>query len=279
MTTELDFRRALAADPDDADARTVFADWLDEQDRPREACVNRIVAQPDEDRHRLDFAAWLERTGHKQYARLIHWTFANGEPHRDSLMLQDEVACRRVTCSTCNGFGHARENCGGPSAENVQCPDCGGTGDVGGLTCRFDTSDGVNAGILGPQKIHWRRGCPERVECRLADVVEKVSTPAVHGIGFTTVHRVTDWARRVCRWHPVLELWITDKESVRWSRSVDAETLFMWSIGPHYSHSLPELAFDALRDYDDIRDGQKMYSTEPAAHAALARGLARLARA
>jgi uncharacterized protein (TIGR02996 family) len=45
MTTEAELLAALAAAPDDAALRLVYADWLDEHDRPRAAARERLLAR------------------------------------------------------------------------------------------------------------------------------------------------------------------------------------------------------------------------------------------
>ena len=45
MTTEAELLAALAAAPDDVALRLVYADWLDEHDRPRAAARERLLAR------------------------------------------------------------------------------------------------------------------------------------------------------------------------------------------------------------------------------------------
>lgn len=49
MSDETAFRAALKADPTDRTTRLVFADWLDEHDRAREAALQRVLAVPESD--------------------------------------------------------------------------------------------------------------------------------------------------------------------------------------------------------------------------------------
>lgn len=69
MTDEAAFRTAIAASPTDATTRLVFADWLDEHARPRDAALQRVLAQPASDEMRLAFAAVCEREADQLVAR------------------------------------------------------------------------------------------------------------------------------------------------------------------------------------------------------------------
>src|SRR5262249_44390354 len=57
------FRRAIRLAPADALPKLVFADYLDETGRPSEAATLRVLAEPDDDGHRLAFADVCEREG------------------------------------------------------------------------------------------------------------------------------------------------------------------------------------------------------------------------
>lgn len=60
---ETAFVEALTADPTDVTRRLVFADWLMDRDRPVESALQRVLAEPHEDAHRLDYAALYQRHG------------------------------------------------------------------------------------------------------------------------------------------------------------------------------------------------------------------------
>ncbi len=70
----------LAAAQTDSTARLVYADCLDERGKPLEAALQRVLAEPHEDRHRLDYAAVCERNGDSERAEFIRnqvWLWAN----------------------------------------------------------------------------------------------------------------------------------------------------------------------------------------------------------
>lgn len=64
MTTPVTDETALLTTirdrPLDLTARLVYADYLQEQGREDEAILTRVETEPDQDRHRLDYANWLE---------------------------------------------------------------------------------------------------------------------------------------------------------------------------------------------------------------------------
>lgn len=107
MTERDAFLAAIAANPDDDLPRLVFADWLDERNDPqafdqREAVARRrVVAQPAEDRPRLEYAAVCE-----QYAgevkcqrcdvRKSEWETGAGFEYE-------------VNCRTCCGSGRVSD--------------------------------------------------------------------------------------------------------------------------------------------------------------------------
>lgn len=62
IADETAFRAAIRANPGDATARLVYADYLDEQGRALDAALQRVLAEPHEDRHRLNYAAAVEPT-------------------------------------------------------------------------------------------------------------------------------------------------------------------------------------------------------------------------
>lgn len=70
-TPEQAFRDDIRRDPLDATQRLVFADWLDEQGKPVEAALERVLAEPDCDRHRLHYADACERAGQRERAEFV----------------------------------------------------------------------------------------------------------------------------------------------------------------------------------------------------------------
>lgn len=229
-----------------------------------------------------------------------------------------EAAFRRgPKCGACEGIGFGAAGLGGYTS-GARCVHCDGTGDVGGLLERFDTQDDRYMGgryRSGPTnwfyRADWRRGCPERVECRLADVIERhdVKCRGCNGTGTVrfadaagdmddrecsdcrgkkTVRgsRVTQWAKRVVRWHAVLELWPTDcvpLDGGAWSRN---DVRGMDEPGFRSAWRLPRVAWDALDGFEELGTGisvtdgpnLKGYADLEAARTALATALARLAR-
>ena len=53
---------AIRENPGDRDRRKVYADALAEAGRELDAIMQRIIAEPDRDEWRLDYAAELERS-------------------------------------------------------------------------------------------------------------------------------------------------------------------------------------------------------------------------
>ena len=248
---------AIAANPCEDTPRLVFADWLDDARRHREACVQRIVAEPENTQRRLDWAAHLESVGQQTYAVYVRSSLIDIPPDRPPASFHEPAFRSGPSCVECDGSGYrfGGNRIKGDAPNCLHC-DCG---DAGGLTSVTTA-------------VHWRRGCPERVDCRLEDVVERIGL-SIPRDGWQ--YYVTDWARRVCRWHPVLELRAVNVIPTAW-RYTD----FAWHFGRFdRSSALPEFVFDALRDYDDVEDGLKIYRTIDGAHLALARALAHLARA
>ncbi len=101
-TDEVALLSHIHANPLDHTGRMVLADYLQEQGRGGGAIALRIQTEPDEDRHRLDYATWMESTATKK-------------------------------CPGCNGRGWGK---GGKWTYSPQtpkapeCPDCSGTGVV-----------------------------------------------------------------------------------------------------------------------------------------------------
>jgi hypothetical protein len=86
----------------------------------------------------------------------------------------------------------------------------------------------------------------------------------------------------VCRYHPVLELWATDKTP---AKTEDVWGFYRSPQDPNAyqsfaAHVLPAFAWEAIAQPADATfPGWKFLPTEPAARTALARALARLAGA
>lgn len=71
MSDEAAFRAVLTENPTDATSRLVYADWLDEHDRPRDAALERVLAQPASDEMRLAYAEVCEREGDHERAEFV----------------------------------------------------------------------------------------------------------------------------------------------------------------------------------------------------------------
>lgn len=71
LSPEQTFRDAIHAHPREATHRLVLADYLDEQDRPLDAALERVLAEPDSDARRLEYADVCERLGQAERAEFI----------------------------------------------------------------------------------------------------------------------------------------------------------------------------------------------------------------
>ena len=102
-TTAADFLKQIHA----GESRMVYADWLqDECNQEGDAQLQRIIAEPNNDQHRLNYAAWLEV----------------------------QAKANQVKCERCEGmkkvvvlYADETQTCEDQFAE---CPDCNGTGTV-----------------------------------------------------------------------------------------------------------------------------------------------------
>jgi uncharacterized protein (TIGR02996 family) len=100
-TTELDLLAALRADPADAVAHEVYADWLDEQGRGGEAEFVRLQWLP-RGRAKLDpedfSSEWMSHDPRAVQLRLRDLSPLM-EPFRRALVSQPAVLCRRPKCT------------------------------------------------------------------------------------------------------------------------------------------------------------------------------------
>lgn len=71
MPDDAPFLAAIAASPLDAAPRLIYADWLMERGRGLESALQRVLAEPDEDRHRLAYAEECEAVGDVELAEFI----------------------------------------------------------------------------------------------------------------------------------------------------------------------------------------------------------------
>src|SRR4051812_28805653 len=77
--TEESFRARIRANPLDATARLVYADWLDERGDPVDAARQRACADPAGDERRLALAAAYETGGDAERAAFVRTQVARGD--------------------------------------------------------------------------------------------------------------------------------------------------------------------------------------------------------
>src|SRR4051812_4351647 len=77
--TEKSFRATIRANPLDATARLVYADWLDDHGNPVDAARQRVCADPASDEMRLALAAEYEAEGDPERAEFVRTQVALGE--------------------------------------------------------------------------------------------------------------------------------------------------------------------------------------------------------
>ncbi|MBP3955495.1 TIGR02996 domain-containing protein [Gemmata sp. G18] len=71
MNDETAFLDAIEAQPQDPTARLVYADWLDEHDRPLDGALERVLAEPERDDLRLVYASVCEQLGDSARAEFV----------------------------------------------------------------------------------------------------------------------------------------------------------------------------------------------------------------
>ncbi|AMV27653.1 hypothetical protein VT84_24850 [Gemmata sp. SH-PL17] len=71
MSDELALRAAVACAPLERTPRLVYADWLDEHDRPLDGALQRILAEPERDDHRSAYADVCTRIGDGPRAEFV----------------------------------------------------------------------------------------------------------------------------------------------------------------------------------------------------------------
>lgn len=96
---EAALRAAAKANPLDPTPRLVLADHLDELDRPLDAALQRVLAEPDDDRHRLDYASACERLGDATRAEFI-WV----QVELDKIDLRDALVDGSVLAAALAGY-------------------------------------------------------------------------------------------------------------------------------------------------------------------------------
>lgn len=97
MSEESALREAIRLNPLDSTPRGVLADWLDEHDRHREAALMRVLAWPDDDAMRLQYADVCEAEGDEERAEFVREQIRQNE-------LKQLVAKKIIRIGT-NGHG------------------------------------------------------------------------------------------------------------------------------------------------------------------------------
>lgn len=302
-TVEQDTRatlfRAVAANPDDETARMALRDYLDERDDPRGEFIRRAIE--------LNARA-------------------------DVLLAAHEADWRRVVpCAYCEGAGQIRAQCG-TFATAIACPECRGAGDIGGLGVQEMRQNDDDKGGYRAWKhtAHWRRGHVFAVECRLEEVLRRTDhgfdrrgpdcgvdwsnrngfpcccgwassnhgdyCPEHNKLGVVVPELVpTEWARRVCEWHPVEEFRITDRQALQeWGYpegALDGQDSFDWNPEDEWrgmtraDDALPQPVMDAIAElypaamvYPEDGIGVAEFSTRADANTALWRAVTKLVR-
>jgi len=260
-----------------------------------ESFLLRIAANPADDTARLVFADWLEENGQAARAEYVRdgvEAFRVGMEHYQPLEPQATEWRRAVPCPTCDATGRMQlgrtELVRGKvkfvsSSASIDCPECWKTGDAGGLLRKLyyvmpdgPVSPGTGSFVynsatggaekLYPVRVEWSRGFISAVHCRLSDVVDERGT-------------VTEWAKAVCRWHPVERFVVGDR--VPYHNAADRWLWLPCPVADRMDRAvLPKAVYDALAgDQYQIRRGYcKNYVTREAAVLSLETALADVAR-
>lgn len=178
----------------------------------RTSFQTRIVAEPDEDTHRLVFADWLEENGEAERAEFIRdqcktdcpdcggrdgevgpcgltnyyrkcYACESRRNRERDLLTRHETDWRRAgPCKRCNGVPYPKFH--EPAPEGLPpCRDCNGAGDAGGLLWAFPSPSRYSS-RLESVKVEFRRGFPFLVTVpRLADALVEGDCPMCEGTG------------------------------------------------------------------------------------------------
>lgn len=284
--------RAILADPDDDTPRLVYADWLQEEgddDRAEFIRVQCRIAdinagiQSAEDCGQPGCAECDER---HPAARVL------------DLLASNRERWLRVECPKCGASG-SRDMYDdvGDLRATARCQWCDGTGDVGGLAPWAGPAVGTNA---YPYLTVFRKGFPDEVQCRIADVMvwrqdrcedgSHYPSPrsgwrphqpckTCEGSGAVTGWKPTPWIARVFAHHPIRRMPLVDRVPF-----FDAGHGYGWmraDVFPMSEHAdLPAVLFDALTSGDFLRVGRsRTYRTAEDAADALAVATADVCRA
>lgn len=174
MTEEESLLSAAKIDPT---SRLVYADWLDEHDRPIEAATQRVIAEPDDDRHRLNFAAAHESVGSIQRAWFVRLQLEQAALNPNTLTSPDHIKNRDPRC-LCRWCQIARETLEiGLAVGNNWAPT--------GWFSKFDTDQSTYEKATA----YWRRGFACRAACTprqwIAHGEDLLKTHPVRSVFFT----------------------------------------------------------------------------------------------
>lgn len=260
---------AIRDNPEEDTPRLVYADWLDENDRPARAEFIRVQVD-----------------GAREENEAVAFTLEN---HSAELLALHEAEWLSRPCPACGGKRFVKN----PSmAIASECWTCGTLGDVGGMFGSVVWTGKSPHNVKRP--VVWERGFPHAVECsRLEDVLEE-GNPQGSLNTSESGWRPTPWALAVATHHPtVREFRCQDREPTEWS-----DTPAMWErdmtdtvLGTGASYicgeqsRIPGVVFDAMEGesggyYFMLRKhGSKNYHTRADALTALHRALGRVVHA
>jgi uncharacterized protein (TIGR02996 family) len=208
----------------------------------RAGFMAKIIAEPEEDTHRLAYADWLDENGEPDRAEFIRvqcelagmptyrhlrieYGLADGvSPEcrlafalrsREDLLLAVNHEWSRCECRGCKGTGKVYyadpRVTAGKLWSGDYCGVCHGTGDLLRSHRRYerDTPDGTETvSETVTRTVRFRRGFVDEVECRLTEVCREEGAEHVG-----THHRVwtpTLWAKAVVACLPVTRFRVTD---------------------------------------------------------------------
>lgn len=223
MTEREQLWKAICADPENDTIRLAFADWLDEQPKPRLKCKNekchdgRLYTGKDgmkwidcphcgPDASDADLAEFIRVQCRLSSGRYDKFTMTGGiEKIRDEAVVEDLLELhgdrwRRAECPGCNGHGekHFVDGADVP----FTCPTCGGSGDLFRQRRRWvqedpDYGEQHREDVVN-REVKFFNGFPYSVTCRLGEL--GVELP-IHS---------SPWARAVVETTPVVRFVLTD---------------------------------------------------------------------